>query len=221
VRIRETRKVGEYLIADSPEAIVSLVQMDILEIHTWNSTFEHVEQPDRLVFDIDPGPEVPWPWVVEGARVVRSVLETLGLESFLKTTGGAGLHVVVPIVPSLAWDECLAFSRKVAEAIVASNPGRYTTAFPKAGREKKLLIDYLRNNRTNTSVAAFSTRARLTAPVSLPIAWEELSARLRPGQLTVATVPARLARESTDPWEGYWKSRQKIGARALSALRRL
>ena len=221
VRIRERKKIGEYVIADSVAALMSLAQMDILEIHTWNSTFEHVDQPDRLVFDIDPGPQVPWAWVVKGARFVRSVLNTLGLDSFLKTTGGVGLHVVVPIVPSLSWQQCLDFSRDVAEAIARTHPDRYTTAFPKAGREKKLLIDYLRNNRTNTSIAAFSTRARPLATVSLPIAWEDLSTRLRPGRLTVRTIPARLARQQKDPWAGYWRSRQKITAGAMKAVRAL
>ncbi len=221
VRIRERTKIGEYVIADTLPALISLVQMDILEIHTWNSTFEHVEQPDRLVFDIDPGPEVPWAWVADGARLVRSVLSTLGLESFLKTTGGSGLHVVVPLMPSRSWDECLAFSRDVAAAIVRTDPDRYTTKFAKAGRERKLLIDYLRNNRTNTSIAAFSTRARPAAPVSMPLAWDDLTARLRPQQFTVQTVPARLARSERDPWERYWKARQKIGARAIKALHAL
>lgn len=221
VRIQERRKIGEYLIADTRPALISLAQMDILEIHTWNSTFDRIEEPDRLVFDIDPGPEVPWAWVVEGARLVRSVLKTLRLESFVKTTGGAGLHVVVPIAPQASWDECLAFSREVAEAIVRTRPERYTTAFPKAGRERKLLIDYLRNNRTNTSIGAFSTRARPGATVSLPIAWEDLTPRLRPDRFTVQTVPALLARQKKDPWERYWKSRQKIGTSARKALHAL
>ncbi len=221
VRIRERTKIGEYLIADTVQALLSLVQMDILEIHTWNSVFEHVEKPDRLVFDIDPGPEVPWPWVIEGARLVRSVLQTLALDSFVKTTGGAGLHVVVPIVPSATWDTCLEFSRDVAEAIVRTKPDRYTTSFPKAGRERKLLIDYLRNNRTNTSIAAFSTRARPLATVSMPIAWEDLSSRVRSDGFTVKTVPARLARQKKDPWEGYWKSRQKLTQKAIRAVRGL
>jgi bifunctional non-homologous end joining protein LigD len=221
VRIRERTKIGEYVIADTVAGLLTLVQMDILEIHTWNSTFERIEEPDRLVFDIDPGPDVPWPWVVEGARLVRSVLKTLGLESFLKTTGGAGLHVAVPIAPALSWDECLVFSRAVAERIVRASPDRYTTAFRKAGRERKLLIDYLRNNRTNTSIAAFSTRARPVATVSFPIAWEDLTGRLRGDQFTVHTVPARLARQKNDPWADFWKSRQKVTARARKAVEAL
>jgi bifunctional non-homologous end joining protein LigD len=184
--------------------------MDILEIHTWNSTFERLEEPDRLVFDIDPGPEVPWAWVIEGARLVRGVLKRLRLESFVKTTGGRGLHVVVPLAPRATWDQCLSFSREIAEAIERRQPDRYTTAFAKAGRERKLLIDYLRNNRTNTSIAAFSTRARPAATVSMPIAWEHLTPRLRPDRFTVQTVPAHLSRQKKDPWDRYWKLRQRL-----------
>src|SRR5437899_2358957 len=160
VRIPEKKKIGEYLIADSLPALIGLVQMDILEIHTWNSTIDHLEQPNRIVLDLDPGPDVPWPRVIEAARLVRAALAALALESFVKTTGGAGLHVVVPLVPDAGWPECLAFARGVAEAIERQDPRRYTTTFRKAGRERRILIDYLRNNRTNTSVAAFSTRAR-------------------------------------------------------------
>ncbi len=219
VKIRERTKTGDYLIADSVEAILSLVQMDVLEIHTWNSTFEHVEQPDRLVFDIDPGPEVRWPQVVEAARLVRSVLQAVRLESFVKTTGGKGLHVVVPLVPALTWDACLEFSREVAAAIVRTDSRRYTMAFPKAGRERQMLIDYLRNNRTNTSVAAFSTRARPLATVSVPISWDELTSRLRPDRFTVRTAARWLSPQTRDPWEGYWQSRQKISQAAMRAIR--
>jgi bifunctional non-homologous end joining protein LigD len=218
VRIKEKTKIGEYLIADSIAAVVALVQMDVLEIHTWNSTADHLEHPDRLVFDLDPGPAVRWSAVVTAARLVRDVLHALGLASFVKTTGGAGLHVVVPLAPAAGWDECLAFTRAFAEALVRQNPRAYTTEFVKAGREGKILIDYLRNNRTNTSVAAFSTRARAGASVSVPLAWAELGPRLRSDHFTVRNVPARLAALRGDPWRDYWKSRQRLSKAARAAL---
>src|SRR6185312_11521992 len=112
---------------------------DVLEIHTWNSRVDHVEQPDRMVLDLDPGPEVRWPAIVSAARLVRRVLSALGLESFVKTTGGVGLHVVVPLAPELDWRECFALSRELAEAIVRHDPRTYTIALPKAGRERKIL----------------------------------------------------------------------------------
>jgi len=221
IRIREKTKVGEYLIADDVAGIVALVQMDVLELHTWNSKEDRVDQPDRVVFDLDPGPEVPWPRVIETARLVRAVLQTLGLVSFVKTTGGVGLHIVVPLVPERDWTECLAFSRALAEALERRDPKAYTTAFPKLGREHKILIDYLRNNRTNTSVAAFSTRARPGAPVSVTLAWEELSARVRPNHYTVRNLRKRLASLRADPWKDYWTTRQRIPDTAIEALARI
>jgi bifunctional non-homologous end joining protein LigD len=221
VAIQEKTKVGQYLIAETPAALVSLVQMDVLEIHTWNSRIDKVDEPDRIVFDIDPGTQVPWKKVIESARLVRQMLETLGLESFPKTTGGKGLHVVVPIVPRTDWKECLEFSRALAEAIERHDPDQYTTAFAKAGRERKILIDYLRNNRTNTSVSAFSTRAREGAPVSIPIRWEELTPALKPSAWTVLTAERRLSSLRRDPWRDYWTTKQRLSASATEALTRI
>src|SRR5690242_14552742 len=203
VRIREKTKTGEYLVADSIEAIVSLAQMGIVEIHTWNSTDDNIERPNRIILDIDPGPTVTWKQVATAAKLARDVLKTLGLESWVKTTGGRGLHVVVPIKRERDWSECLDFARDVSEAITRTDTRLYTTAFTKAGREDKLLIDYLRNNRTNTSVAAFSTRARSGAHVSMPVSWRELTSA--PERWTMLTVLQRDERLRTDPWADYWR----------------
>jgi bifunctional non-homologous end joining protein LigD len=218
VRIKEKTKLGQYLIADDISGIVSLAQMDVLEIHTWNSVFEDVERPNRLVFDLDPGDEVDWPAVVRGARMVRDALTALKLESFVKTTGGRGLHVVVPLTPHADWKQCLDFSRALSERFEQAQPELYTTAFARAGRSRKILIDYLRNNRTNTSIAAYSTRARVGAPVSVPLTWEELRVSLDPRSLTVLTLPKRLARLKTDPWAGYWKCRQRLTIQLVRAI---
>jgi bifunctional non-homologous end joining protein LigD len=220
VRIKEKTKLGEYLIADDIGGVVSLAQMGVLEIHTWNSVFEDVERPNRLVFDLDPGEEVSWPAVVRGARMVRDALTALTLESYVKTTGGRGLHVVVPLTPHADWSQCLEFSRALSERFEQAQPDLYTTAFAKTGRARKILIDYLRNNRTNTSIAAFSTRAREGAPVSVPLTWEELRVSLDPSTLTVLTVPKRLTRLKADPWADYWKCRQKLTAQLLRAVGR-
>ncbi|MFL5311198.1 MAG: DNA polymerase domain-containing protein, partial [Myxococcales bacterium] len=198
-------------------AVVSLAQMDVVEIHTWNSRAEHVEQPDRIVLDLDPGPEISRRQVIDAARLVRAALRALGLESWVKTTGGLGLHVVAPLLPERDWGECLAFARGVALAVEREDPRLYTTRYAKAGREAKILLDYLRNNRTNTSIAAFSTRARPGAPVSFPIGWDDLTPRLDPLAITLATVPRRLSRETVDPWAGYFRSRQRLTAAALRA----
>jgi bifunctional non-homologous end joining protein LigD len=218
VHIREQKKEGEYLVIEDLAGVISLVQMDILEIHTWNSHADDVDHPDRMVFDLDPGPEVPWPQVIDAARVVRKALASLELDSFVKTTGGVGLHVVVPIARDRSWDECFAFSRALATAIARRSPERYTVSVSKTGREDKILIDYLRNNRGNTSVAAFSTRARAQAPLSVPLAWDELSPRLASDHFTAATVPARLRKLARDPWQGYWRCRQKLTDEAIAAV---
>jgi bifunctional non-homologous end joining protein LigD len=218
VRIQEKKKLGEYLIADDLPGVIGLVQMGVLEIHTWNSEYSHLEEPNRLVFDLDPGDEVPWARVVEAARLVRKSLDALGLESFVKTTGGSGLHVVVPLVPHAEWTACLAFSRAVAGIVAASDPARFTTDFAKAGRARRILIDYLRNNRTNTSIAAYSTRAKPRATISVPIAWKELSPSLDPASFTIATVPTRLARLRADPWLGYYTPKQKLTRAILRAV---
>jgi len=218
VRIREKTKIGEYLIADSVAALVGLAQMDVLEVHTWNACFADVERPNRIVIDLDPGERVGWAAVVAAAQLVRDLLGALHLESFVKTTGGRGLHVVVPLQPAAGWDECLEFARAFAELLVRHQPALFTDRFSKSGRSDRILVDYLRNNRTNTSVAAYSTRARPDAPVSTPIAWPELSETLEPRRFSITTVPARLARLKRDPWKDYWGAKQRLSSKAIRAV---
>ena len=195
--------------------------MDVLELHTWNSTVERLEDPDRLVLDLDPGPEVPF---ARGGRAPRGscadALAALRLGAFVKTTGGDGLHVVVPLVPARAWGECLAFSRGARggdrrATIRARSPPRSR----RRGRERKILVDYLRNNRTNTSVAAFSTRARPGAPVSVPLGWDELDAAApaRRGS-RCGRVPRRLASLGDDPWAGYAAAARPLDDARLAAV---
>ena len=221
VKIKEKTKVGEYMVVESVEGLISLIQMNVLEAHTWNSTIEHIEQPDRLVFDLDPGANTTWPQVIESARLVRSALQALNLEAWVKTTGGRGLHVVVPIAAVRDWSECLEFARGVAEVFVQRDAGRYTTDFRKAGRASKILVDYLRNNRTNTSICAFSVRARQGAPVSMPLDWNDLSPSTTPDRFTMQTTAAYLARHRADPWHRYWTARQRLTAAAFAALNAL
>ena len=218
VKIREKTKVGEYLIIDTLEALVSVIQMNALEIHTWNSTFARVERPDRIVIDLDPGAGVTWRCVIDAAKLVHAILAALELESFVKTTGGRGLHVVIPIDPVADWSACLDFARAVAAALVRRRPEIFTEKFAKTGRERKILVDYLRNNRTNTSIAAFSTRARPDATVSTPLAWRELSPGRTPETFTMATVPQRLRSQRADPWAAYWSTAQRLPRHAVRAL---
>lgn len=217
VRIQEKTKVGDYMVADTVSGVVAIAQMGVLELHTWNSTTEDIERPNRIVIDLDPGDEVSWSEVVSAARLVRKALQALDLESFVKTTGGRGLHVVVPLVRSADWLQCLEFSRRLSEAIAASDPDAFTTKYAKSGRESKILLDYLRNNRTNTSISAYSTRARAGAPISVPITWNELKTSLDPLRFTIDTVPRRLERLRADPWKNYWTIRQQLTKTQLKA----
>jgi bifunctional non-homologous end joining protein LigD len=210
VKIQEKTKIGEYMVVDSIEALISLAQMNVLEIHTWNSTTASIERPDRIVLDLDPGENVTWPMVIAAAKRLRSMLAKLELRAWIKTTGGRGLHVVLPIVAERDWAECLEFARALASLMVEREPDRYTIDFRKAGREDKILIDYLRNNRTNTSICAFSVRAREGAPVSAPIDWNDLKPSLTPAKFTVATVKPLAGRRRRDPWAEYWRAKQRL-----------
>ena len=202
-----------YMAIDSLAGLIAFVQMGALELHVWGSRTDRLEQPDRLVFDLDPAPELSWVAVMDGARAVRAWLEDLGLVSYVKTTGGKGLHVVVPITRGRAdWDEAKAFTKAVATAMATENPTLYTAIITKARRTNKIFIDYLRNGRGATAVAAFSSRARPGATVSTPLHWDELDAKLDPGELTITTVPRRLARLRKDAWEGFSSVRQSITA---------
>jgi bifunctional non-homologous end joining protein LigD len=219
VAIREKTKTGEYLVADTPAALVALVQMDIVEVHTWNTRADDVERPDRVVFDLDPGPALTWADVVQAASEVRAGLEDLDLACWVKNTGGRGLHLVVPIRRERGWSECLEFARDFAERAARRRPDLFTARFVRAGRERLVLLDYLRNNRTNTSVAALSPRARPAAPVSMPLAWRELSASVPGDRYDVVTAPRRLAHLAEDPWADYFHSRQRLTTAALRAVR--
>ncbi len=214
VKIQEKRKVGDYLIVDDLPGLIGLVQIGILEIHTWNSRTEHLEQPDRVVFDLDPAEDVPWPAVIAAARLLRARLEERGLASFVKTTGGKGLHLVVPITRGPGWDECLEFSRGVAQELVRDAPEAFVAVMSKARRTGRIYIDYLRNQRGATSVAAYSTRAKPEAPVSTPLTWEELRPDVGSTHYTVANLPRRLASLRADPWKGLAETRQRLPRKA-------
>ncbi len=192
------------------EGLVALAQFGVLEIHPWGSREADVEHPDRLVFDLDPGPGVDWKGVVQAANVTRSLLEQVGLESWVKTSGGKGLHVCVPIKPNLEWDKAKAFCRGIAEAMEKQHPDRYVAEMSKAKRKGKIFVDYLRNGRGATSVAAFSPRARDGAPVSTPMRWDEIERLDSANSYTIKTISRRLSQLKSDPWAGYQESQQDL-----------
>jgi bifunctional non-homologous end joining protein LigD len=200
--IVESAGPGSYLAADSLPALVALVQMDVLEVHTWGCRAADIEHPDRLVFDLDPDESVTWPRLVEAARLVRQLLDGLGLTSFAKLTGGKGIHVVAPLAPERGWAGVSRFARAVAEGIVSVAPERYTANMRKDARAGKVFVDYLRNARGATAVEVYSTRAKSGGTVAVPVRWDEL-ARLRSDAYTVRTIGRRLSALKADPWEGY------------------
>jgi bifunctional non-homologous end joining protein LigD len=218
VPIKEGGSVGKYVVIDSLPGLIALVQMGVLEIHTWGSRVDRIEQPDRLTFDLDPDAELPWARVIEAARALRRKLAGLGLNAFVKTTGGKGLHIVVPIVRKYRWDEIKPFCKSLAESMTREEPERYLATMSKAKRKGKIFIDYLRNGRGATAVAAYSTRAKSGAPVSAPVSWEEVAAGIRPDQFNVRNLAERLSRLRKDPWENYESSRRSITAAMMKEV---
>ena len=197
-----------YMMVDGESALVGLAQASVLEVHVWSSRVDRLDKPDRVIFDIDPGPDVVWPRVALAAVALRDLLADVGLESWLKSTGGKGLHVVVPIERRAGWDEVKSFSRAVAERLAAERPDEYTSKLPKKYREGRLYIDYLRNDRNATAIAPYSTRARPGAPVAVPLAWEELVDHTETPIWSVGTVAERLS--LPDPWADIGDARQSI-----------
>jgi len=208
-------EAGVYV--DSIAGLVALAQMGVLEIHPWGSRIDTLDRPDRIVFDLDPDAAVPWKRVVETALLLRSMLRELELESFVKTTGGKGLHVVVPVARRHTWDQIKEFSRGIAESLARAAPDLYVATASKAKRRGKVYVDYLRNARGASSVAPYSTRARAGATVSTPIAWKEID-RVTNEQFDVETVVTRLRQAKQDPWKGIGSSRQSISDTAMKSV---
>jgi bifunctional non-homologous end joining protein LigD len=208
--IAEKKGTKDYLVVHDAAGLLGLVQLGALEIHTWGSKIDAVEKPDQLVFDLDPDTALPAERVIEAATEVRAAVEELGLSAFLKTTGGKGLHVVVPVKPELDWDSVKQFSKSLVEVIAKKKPSRYLTTMTKEKRKGKIFLDYLRNGRGATAICAYSTRARPGAPVSVPIAWDELEERVLSDGLDVASVPERLESLDADPWQGFDDARGSL-----------
>jgi bifunctional non-homologous end joining protein LigD len=203
---------GVYAAANSISAVVGLVQMGVIELHAWGSTTRHLEHPDRMVFDLDPDPRLPWREVMAAAHHVREHLEALGLESFVKTTGGKGLHVVVPLAPRHEWEEVKQFSRALADTIVAERPQDFTAKAAKRERSRRIFIDWLRNSEGATAIAPYSVRARPGAPVATPLHWDEVAGRMRPEKYHVGNVAKRLHGLHSDPWKQLRRKPQALTA---------
>jgi len=201
---------GPLLAVDSLPALLAAAQMNVVEFHTWNSTVAHIDQPDRVIFDLDPGEGVTWPALREAALLVREMLSLLGLQCWLKTSGGKGLHVVVHLVPQHAYPVVKAFSQAVVQHLAATIPQRFVAKSGEANRVGRIFVDYLRNGHGQTTAAAFSVRARAGLGVSMPVSWDQLPDLKSGAHWTVQTARDQLSFQRQDPWETYWSSPQHI-----------
>ncbi|RQS28882.1 DNA ligase D [Burkholderia sp. Bp8992] len=209
---------GPLLSIDSVDALLGAAQMGTVELHTWNAHASNVERPDRIVFDLDPDPALPWRAMIDAAQLVRGLLDELGLVSFCKTSGGKGLHVVVPLTRHAGWDDVKDFSRAVAQHVAATLPERFTATMGPRHRRGKIFVDYLRNGRGASTIAAYSVRARPGMGVSVPLDWDEVPDTTGGAQWTIDTLHERLDALKRDPWEGYAKTRQRITAAMRARL---
>ena len=198
-----------YLYVDDTAGLVAMVQMGTLEIHPWGVTLDALDRPDRVIFDLDPDESLTFADVISAALEVRQRLQEFGLTSFVNTTGGKGLHVVLPIEPVTPWPDVKAWAKKVSGEMAADAPDRYLTKMSKAERAGRIFIDYLRNDPTSTAVAPYSTRSRPGAPVAMPVDWSEIRAGLDPKAFTICTAPERAA-SVTDPWAEMSAVKQRL-----------
>ncbi|MGA3303992.1 MAG: DNA ligase D [Methylovirgula sp.] len=220
-QIKDPKEKAEepILYIDDLDGLIALVQGGVLEIHPWGSALATLEQPDRIIMDLDPGEGVAWRDVIAAAKDVKQRFADFGLASFVKTTGGKGLHVVAPLKPSAGWEEVKNFSRDIAQSMAADSPESYVATITKSKRHGKILIDYLRNGRGATAVAPYSTRARPGAPVSMPLGWSELTPEIGPAYFTLANAPARLAALSKDPWGDFQKLAKSLPSSKAKKVR--
>jgi bifunctional non-homologous end joining protein LigD len=210
VRRVDTGDKEPTIAVDDLTGLLSLVQASVVEIHPWGSTIDHLEKPDHLIFDLDPGENVRWEVVIEAAHDVHDRLAALSLQSFVKTSGGKGLHIVAPIQPEAGWEEVKTFTKTVADTMAKERPDRYVATVAKRARRARIFVDYLRNDRGATAIAAYSTRTLLRASVSTPLSWNELSPGLRSDHFTVGNLLHRLSCLKRDPWQGFFKIRQRL-----------
>lgn len=204
--------------ADNVTAVVEAVQMGTVEFHTWNARSDRIDRPDRIVFDLDPDPELPWAHMVEATCMTLDLLDGLGLKGFLKTSGGRGMHVVVPIDRRQSWDCISEFARGVTVRLAEEAPDRIVAKMGPKNRVGKIFVDYLRNQRGASTVAAYSARARPGLPVSVPITRDELEQITSADQWNIHNLPERLNHQGVDPWSDYASTRQTVSARLLKDL---
>ena len=200
----------DYLMVRDKTDVMQLVQFNSLEFHPWGALADSPDDCDRLVFDLDPSAEVPWAHVKKAARQVRDLLEQLQLQSFVRTTGGKGLHVVAPLNPPAPWEDARQFARAFAQALAGAHPDIYIATASKKQRKGLIFIDYLRNGRGATSVCSYSLRARPGAAVATPLRWGELARIKSSDAFHIRNLPQRLARLASDPWQDLTRIKQSL-----------
>lgn len=210
MRVKEKEGEADCISIDSAEGLVTLAQFGVIELHAWGAFPNDPESPERLVWDLDPGPGVEWDDIVRGAREVRGLLDELGMASYLLATGGKGLHVIVPLEAGADWDASKSFAKQIAQAMAQESPKRYIAVSTKSKRRNKIFVDYLRNGRGATAIAPYSVRAREGAPIATPIRWDELGRLKSANHYTLSNIRRRLSALSSDPWEGYEASRSRL-----------
>jgi len=210
----------QWIKVDHPVGLVALVQLGMIELHPWGARLPRLDRPDRIILDLDPDPAIDWPQIIEGARLTRTLVNELGFTAYLKTTGGTGLHVVLPIRRTRSWEEVKGFSKALAGHLARVIPQRFTARVSKASRKNKIYVDYLRNAEGATAVAPYSVRARAGAPVSTPIGWDELDehADLRGAWFNIRNVPRRVEIERSAPWAEFPKHAKSITQSMLRVL---
>lgn len=217
VRSKSSGATEQYITLDNAHGLIELAQMGVLEIHPWGSRNNALETPDRIIFDLDPGDGIAWEQLIASALEVRGLLVQLSLESFVKSTGGKGIHVVAPIKAEHAWTQVKEFAHSFVQMMAAANPKLYLTKMTKAERGGRIYLDYLRNERGATAIAPYSSRARKGAPVAMPLAWAELKTNARP-DFAVANFAQWKSRLGRDPWAAMEISRQRLTAHAIRAV---
>ncbi len=206
----KTNKLEPYLYIKDKRGLMTLIQLGVLEIHPWASKIDNLERPDFITFDLDPGMNLEWKKVIEAAFFVRENLKRINLQSFVKTTGSKGLHIVVPIKRLYSWDNIKVFAHTFVNYLAMQKPSLIVANMSKAKRKGKIFVDYLRNQRGASSIAPYSTRIKRNASVATPLSWNELNVRIKSDTFTIKNLPQRLARLKRDPWSNFYRLKQRL-----------
>lgn len=210
IRISHTTSIEPFFYLKNQTGLVHFAQMDALEIHAWGSHIKTLEKPDVILFDLDPAPSVQWSEVIHLAHFMRQELTKINLISFVKTTGGKGLHIVIPIRPNHSWDTIKEFAKSFAKYIATQQNSICTDSMAQSKRRGKILIDYIRNTRGATAVVPYSLRAHENAPIAMPLHWHELTTKIKPNTYHLKNYKKRLASIYRDPWKNFYITKQSL-----------